>query len=61
MANTGSEPFIKNLLRASLRHEGAGLTDGQLLEEFVGKHDEAAFESLVHRHGSMVWGVCCLR
>ena len=58
MANTGSEPFIKNLLRAWLRHEGAGLTDGQLLEEFVGKHDATAFEELVQRHGPMVWGTC---
>jgi RNA polymerase sigma factor (sigma-70 family) len=58
MTNTGSEPFVKNLLRVALRHDGTGMTDGQLLEAFIAKHDAAAFEALVHRHGSMVWCVC---
>jgi RNA polymerase sigma-70 factor (ECF subfamily) len=38
-----------------------GLSDGQLLERFVRRHDEAAeaaFEVLVERHGPMVLGVC---
>jgi RNA polymerase sigma factor (sigma-70 family) len=38
--------------------DGAGLTDGQLLEGYVGRRDEAAFAALVQRHGPMVWGVC---
>ena len=33
-------------------------TDRQLLERFLGQRDEAAFESLVQRHGPMVLGVC---
>ena len=39
----------------------AGLSDEQLLEQFVMRHDElaeAAFASLVERHGPMVLGVC---
>ncbi|SIN76766.1 RNA polymerase sigma-70 factor, ECF subfamily [Singulisphaera sp. GP187] len=36
----------------------SGLTDRQLLERFVERHDEAAFAGLIDRHGSMVWGVC---
>lgn len=36
----------------------AGLTDGRLLERFVERGDEAAFASLVARHGAMVLGVC---
>ena len=36
----------------------AGLSDGQLLDRFVSRRDEAAFEALVLRHGPMVWGVC---
>jgi RNA polymerase sigma-70 factor (ECF subfamily) len=41
-----------------LRIDGAGMTDGQLLEEFVSRRDAAAFEALVRRHGPMVLGVC---
>src|SRR4051794_38891206 len=36
----------------------AGMTEGQLLERFVSRRDEAAFEALVARHGPMVLGVC---
>ncbi len=35
-----------------------GLPDGQLLERFIARRDEGAFEALVLRHGPMVWGVC---
>jgi RNA polymerase sigma factor (sigma-70 family) len=34
------------------------MTDGQLLECFVIRRDEAAFAALVRRHGPMVLGVC---
>ncbi|HEX2403347.1 MAG TPA: sigma factor, partial [Acidimicrobiia bacterium] len=34
------------------------LSDGQLLDRFVARREEAIFEALVHRHGPMVWGVC---
>lgn len=33
-------------------------TDGALLRAFLGRHDQAAFEALVQRHGSMVLRVC---
>jgi hypothetical protein len=36
----------------------AELGDGELLGRFIERHDEAAFEFLVHRNGPMVWGVC---
>jgi RNA polymerase sigma factor (sigma-70 family) len=35
-----------------------GLTDAELLERFVARRDEAAFEVLLWRHGPMVLGVC---
>ena len=35
-----------------------GLSDGQLLDRFVARREEAVFEAIVRRHGPMVWGVC---
>jgi RNA polymerase sigma-70 factor (ECF subfamily) len=34
------------------------LSDGQLLDRFVARREEAVFEAFIHRHGPMVWGVC---
>jgi RNA polymerase sigma factor (sigma-70 family) len=34
------------------------LTDGELLEGFVARRDEGAFEALVERHGPMVLQIC---
>jgi RNA polymerase sigma factor (sigma-70 family) len=34
-------------------------TDGQLLDAFIRRREEEAIRTLVQRHGSMVWGVCC--
>ncbi len=39
-----------------------GMTDGQLLEQFLCRRDEVAetaFAALVKVHGPMVWDVCC--
>jgi RNA polymerase sigma factor (sigma-70 family) len=41
-----------------IQHAGGGQTDAQLLARFVATRDEAAFASLVRRHGPMVLGVC---
>lgn len=46
---------VQQRLRPSL---SAGVTDAQLLERFLQKRDEAAFELLMWRHGTMVFGVC---
>ncbi len=35
-----------------------GLSDGQLLDRFAERREEAVFEAIVRRHGPMVWGVC---
>jgi RNA polymerase sigma factor (sigma-70 family) len=52
-------PMLIDQLRSALiRKDGAGLTDGQLLDCFVAGRDEAAFVALVRRHGRMVFGVC---
>src|SRR5262245_4380385 len=59
MATTPVSDVLQHLRRAGLVPDGAGRTDGELLEQFVQHHDGAAFEALLRRHGSMVWGVCC--
>ena len=45
---------------ARVFHDGTftGLTDRQILERFVDRRDEAAFEALLMRHGPMVLNVC---
>jgi RNA polymerase sigma factor (sigma-70 family) len=49
---------LHHLRRTVLLRDGAGLTDGQLLSDYLRRHDETALTALVHRHGPMVWGVC---
>ena len=36
----------------------AGLSEGQLIERFATRRDEAAFEALLARYGPMVLGIC---
>jgi RNA polymerase sigma-70 factor (ECF subfamily) len=58
MATHQLDQVIQTLHRATVQHESAGLTDDQLLDSYVRTREEGAFAALVHRHGSMVWGVC---
>jgi RNA polymerase sigma factor (sigma-70 family) len=58
MATTPLGTVLNNLRRSFLRQDGTGPTDGELLECFITRRDEAAFEALLHRHGPMVLGVC---
>ncbi len=70
MATGQMSSVIQHFRRAALRHDGGGMTDGQLLERFLTAASpapyqarergvqEAAFETLVRRHGPMVLGVC---
>jgi RNA polymerase sigma factor (sigma-70 family) len=50
--------MLHDLRRSSLRPEESGPTDGELLECFIGRRDQAAFGTLLQRHGPMVLGVC---
>src|SRR6516162_7834384 len=58
MATSQMSGIIQHLRRTVLLRDGVGLTDRQLLEDYVSRRDEAALEALVLRHGPMVWCVC---
>ncbi len=58
MGTTAMGTVLQTLRRSLRRLEIETLTDGELLERFVRRRDEAAFEALVHRHGPMVFGAC---
>ena len=58
MAARRTSGILEHVRRAALAPDGAGPTDGKLLERYVARRDEAAFEGLVRRHGPMVLGVC---
>jgi RNA polymerase sigma factor (sigma-70 family) len=49
---------LRHLCRAALLPRGDGPSDADLLESFLSRRDEAAFEALLRRHGPMVLGVC---
>jgi RNA polymerase sigma factor (sigma-70 family) len=58
MANNPISEVLQHLRRAALLRDDAGLTDGQLLEDYLLCREEAALAALVRRHGPMVWSVC---
>jgi RNA polymerase sigma factor (sigma-70 family) len=58
MATSRLNPIIQRLRRAALAQDRAELTDGQLLEAFIARQDDETFDALLHRHGTMVMGVC---
>ena len=45
-------------LRETLLGDARERTDGQLLDCFLARRDESAFEAIVRRHGPVVLGVC---
>jgi RNA polymerase sigma factor (sigma-70 family) len=58
VATTQLHHFLRRLGVVAPGLETDALTDGDLLERYVRRRDEAAFEALVRRHGPMVLGVC---
>ena len=50
--------FIQHLRRKAGVRANVEVLDAQLLERFVATREEAAFETLLERHGPMVLGVC---
>jgi RNA polymerase sigma factor (sigma-70 family) len=49
---------LRHIRRIALTEAITPPEDAQLLERFLTQHDETAFETLLHRHGPMVLGVC---
>jgi RNA polymerase sigma factor (sigma-70 family) len=58
VATAQMNTVIRHLRRAVLLQVEADRTDGELLASFIEEKDEAAFETLVCRHGPMVLSVC---
>jgi RNA polymerase sigma factor (sigma-70 family) len=58
MAKALMDEALRRLRRAVLARDGGGLSDGELLERFVARREEAAFEALVRRLGPMVLRLC---
>src|SRR5260370_8413357 len=49
---------LQRLRRVAVRSEAAGLAECELLDRYLTRRDQAAFEALLQRHGAMVLGVC---
>src|SRR5437879_10110341 len=58
MAKEPLQSLLHHIRGLAVTQEAAGLADSILLERFLTRRDEAAFEALVRRHGPMVLGVC---
>jgi polysaccharide export outer membrane protein len=58
MATSTLNAALGRIRRTMLVQQHGAMTDGQLLECYVARREEAAFAALVKRHGPMVLGVC---
>ena len=56
MATSRLSDVVQHLRKVILLRDGAGLTDGQLLESYIVNREDVAFAALVRRHAPMVWG-----
>ena len=58
MATGNWTPVLRYIRQVRGGSAHAGASDAQLLDHFTRRGDEAAFTTLVERHGPMVLGVC---
>jgi RNA polymerase sigma factor (sigma-70 family) len=58
MATTQAHTVLRHLRELIAANTTVPQTDGELLEQYAARHDEAAFAALVRRHGPLVWSVC---
>jgi RNA polymerase sigma factor (sigma-70 family) len=58
MANAPHNLVLRYVRRIAGTAGGGDVADADLINRFLTQHDEAAFELLLWRHGTMVWHVC---
>jgi RNA polymerase sigma factor (sigma-70 family) len=58
MATGQPNTVLQFIRKMATTEHGRGLADAELLDRFMNGDDDAAFASLVHRHGPMVLGIC---
>jgi RNA polymerase sigma factor (sigma-70 family) len=58
MATNVLNRVVRHLRQGAMQQAAAGMRDGELLEAYISRKDEGAFEALLRRHGAMVLGVC---
>jgi RNA polymerase sigma factor (sigma-70 family) len=58
MASVVVQRVVERARSAAMESERGARSDGELLEAFLARRDEAAFAAILRRHGSMVLGVC---
>ncbi len=58
MSTAQRDPVLRYLRKLVAHHDDQQRSDGQLLDDFIVRRQEAAFATLVTRHGPMVLRVC---
>jgi RNA polymerase sigma factor (sigma-70 family) len=58
MAHPSGSPLLAFIRRIAAARSHGDLTDGELLHRFAALREEAAFATLMQRHGPLVLGVC---
>src|SRR5437870_6360062 len=58
MANAQAGIVLRHIRELVTTEATGQLSDGELLQRFRERQEEAAFAVLVRRHGPLVWGVC---
>jgi RNA polymerase sigma factor (sigma-70 family) len=58
MAAARVRTVLCHLKSAAVASGGSGVTDAQLLDQYLTHHSQIAFEGLLRRHGPMVLSVC---
>src|SRR5438309_1808717 len=58
MGKFTADVLLRHIRRLAPADHPAQGTDGDLLRRYAAQRDEAAFATLVRRHGPMVWNAC---